>query len=61
MNVLDDASPKCRGEDYLKPGSTNITVQLGLSLILGVSAFVAFCVCPGGPFYEASSCCVTIC
>ncbi|ROT37159.1 DUF221-domain-containing protein [Sodiomyces alkalinus F11] len=45
MDVLkDDARDKCGGEEYLKPGSTNITVQLGLSLILGVSAFVAFCI-----------------
>lgn len=38
-------SEKCDNQDYLKPGSANLTVQLGLSLILGVSAFVAFCVC----------------
>ena len=35
---------KCRQGQYQPPGSDNIFVQLGLSLILGVSAFVAFCV-----------------
>ncbi|KAL2757313.1 hypothetical protein ACRALDRAFT_1028350 [Sodiomyces alcalophilus JCM 7366] len=46
MDALeDDGRRKCGGgEEYLKPGSTNITVQFGLSLILGVSAFVAFCI-----------------
>jgi hypothetical protein len=36
----------CPPPEYNKPGSTDLKVQLALSLVLGVSAFVAFSVCP---------------
>lgn len=40
-----DPVDECKNDkEILRPGSKNLTVQLALSLILGVSAFVAFCV-----------------
>ncbi|POR38094.1 Calcium permeable stress-gated cation channel 1 [Tolypocladium paradoxum] len=44
---LDDDPDKCNPEDYIKPPSKNrrdLEVQLVLSLILGVSALIAFCI-----------------
>src|SRR3569833_4722910 len=40
----DEDSP---GHDYVKPGMTDIKVQLVFSLGLGISAFLAFCVSLG--------------
>lgn len=40
---------RCRGEDYIRPatkGVKDLGVQLVLSLVLGTSALIAFCVCP---------------
>ncbi|KAM9881527.1 hypothetical protein VD0002_g6456 [Verticillium dahliae] len=34
----------CNGADYLRPRNVDITVQLGLSLVLGISAFTTFCI-----------------
>jgi hypothetical protein len=34
----------CKSEDFTQPGSTDTTVQLVISLALGISAFFAFCV-----------------
>lgn len=33
----------CKSEDFTQPGSTDTTVQLVISLALGISAFFAFC------------------
>jgi calcium permeable stress-gated cation channel len=46
MEVLfkDGGNSSCPPPEYNKPGSTDIKVQLALSLVLGVSAFVAFSV-----------------
>ncbi|ODA77819.1 hypothetical protein RJ55_06421 [Drechmeria coniospora] len=44
---LGDDPVRCNPEDYVTPPSKNrkdLEVQLALSLILGVSAFVAFCI-----------------
>ena len=43
---MDDPPQKCDGEEYVLPKNKAIFVQLWLSLILGVSAFLAFCVSP---------------
>lgn len=32
------------GDEFVKPGSVDTTVQLAISLALGFSAFIAFCV-----------------
>jgi len=37
----------CPGHDYVKPGKTDIKVQLVISLGLGITAFLAFCVSLG--------------
>jgi hypothetical protein len=34
----------CTDRDFTQPGSTDTTVQLVISLLLGFSAFFAFCV-----------------
>lgn len=34
----------CTDQDFTGPGSTDTTVQLAISLLLGFSAFIAFCV-----------------
>lgn len=37
--------PKCHDDiDYTKPGKTDTKVQLVISLALGVTAFLSFCV-----------------
>jgi hypothetical protein len=49
----DDAESKmksCKSEDFTQPGSTDTTVQLVISLALGISAFFAFCVSLGQTF-----------
>ncbi|KAK4454511.1 hypothetical protein QBC34DRAFT_391893 [Podospora aff. communis PSN243] len=39
-----DEPPKCHDDnDYTKPGKTDTTVQLVISLALGVTAFLSFC------------------
>jgi hypothetical protein len=35
---------ECKERDYTQPGATDTTVQLAISLLLGFSAFFAFCV-----------------
>lgn len=35
---------RCNSEDLFKPPNKDIFVQLGLSLLLGTSAFITFCV-----------------
>nr|CDP22915.1 Putative protein of unknown function [Podospora anserina S mat+] len=40
----DDKKPKCDGDEYVKPGPKDLQVQLVISLSLGVSAFLAFCI-----------------
>jgi hypothetical protein len=39
-----DDQEKCDPEKYIRPGDKDLVVQLVLSLIIGVSSFVAFCV-----------------
>lgn len=51
MEIRQD---KCDGEKYIQPKNTAIFVQLWLSLILGVTAFFAFCVSPRVTRFEAS-------
>jgi hypothetical protein len=42
-----DEPPKCHDDnDYTKPGKTDTTVQLVISMALGVTAFLSFCVSP---------------
>lgn len=45
---MDAAAPPdntdCPGESYVEPGSKDIQVQLVISLGLGITAFLAFCV-----------------
>jgi calcium permeable stress-gated cation channel len=61
MNVFEDPDApdkSCLGENYVGPGKKDTQVQLVISLALGLSAFLTFCVgilsyCPsfGFPFY----------
>ena len=48
MPKLYDLNETCSGDpqDYIGPNSTSvgIPVQIGLSLVLGASAFIGFCV-----------------
>jgi hypothetical protein len=48
----------CSGDDYVQPGSVDTTVQLVISLALGFSAFLAFCVRqpPPTPLPPSTSC-----
>jgi hypothetical protein len=68
MNVFEDPDVpddnKCMGENYVGPGKKDTQVQLVISLALGLSAFLAFCVgilncCSsfGFPFYPPSPAC----
>lgn len=44
----DGSTTKCEGREAVVPtrkSTQDLEVQLGLSLVLGVSAFIAFCVC----------------
>lgn len=48
----DNLTEQCDGKDYIPPASKTVRdleVQLVLSLILGVGAFIAFCVSPLAP------------
>jgi len=48
MEVLKDKEEKCPGGDnFTRPGNKDTQVQLVISLALGISAFLAFCVCHG--------------
>lgn len=40
----DDDNKYCNGTKYVQPGTKDIQVQLVISLALGVSAFLVFCV-----------------
>lgn len=46
MDVLraPDGDKTCSGEDFVQPGTVDTTVQLVISVSLGFSAFIAFCV-----------------
>jgi hypothetical protein len=48
MNVFEDPDvpddKNCLGENYVGPGKKDTQVQLVISLALGLSAFLAFCV-----------------
>ena len=45
MDVFDDPDKdKCSGDDWVGPGAKDTQVQLVISLALGLSAFLAFCV-----------------
>lgn len=52
MNMFQDSDPdnpdkdKCLGENYVGPGKLDTQVQLVISLSLGLSAFLSFCVGP---------------
>ncbi|TPX19129.1 uncharacterized protein E0L32_011202 [Thyridium curvatum] len=40
----DDDHKRCNGSEYVQPGTKDIQVQLVISLALGISAFVIFCI-----------------
>ncbi|KAK3300675.1 uncharacterized protein B0H64DRAFT_352313 [Chaetomium fimeti] len=47
MNFEDPDNPdpdQCRGENAIRPGKKDTQVQLVISLALGLSAFIAFCI-----------------
>ncbi|KAK1757856.1 calcium permeable stress-gated cation channel 1 [Echria macrotheca] len=45
MNLFGDGDEdKCKGDQYVKPGATDTTLQLAISLTLGLSAFLTFCI-----------------
>ncbi|KAK4174508.1 hypothetical protein QBC36DRAFT_333527 [Triangularia setosa] len=45
MDVSEETKkPKCDGDEYVKPGPKDFQVQLAISLALGLSAFLAFCI-----------------
>ncbi|KAK0748396.1 hypothetical protein B0T21DRAFT_406918 [Apiosordaria backusii] len=45
MNILEEPKkPKCDGDEYIKPGKKDFQVQFAISLALGLSAFLAFCI-----------------
>lgn len=48
MTLFDDGPDKdeCRGDKAVGPGARDTQVQLVISLALGLSAFLAFCVRP---------------
>lgn len=43
-NPGNQKNKTCTDQDFTRPGSTDTTVQLVISLVLGFSAFFAFCV-----------------
>lgn len=54
MDALKPPDDKgCSGDDYVQPDSVDTTVQLVISLALGFSAFLAFCV--RAPFFSPST------
>ncbi|KAK4200028.1 hypothetical protein QBC40DRAFT_280694 [Triangularia verruculosa] len=45
MNTLEESKkPKCDGDEFVKPGPKDFEVQFAISLSLGLSAFLAFCI-----------------
>ena len=55
MNVLgepSDGEKKCPRDEFVQPGDKDIQVQLVISLALGISAFLAFCVCASSPRFS---------
>ncbi len=48
MSIFEDPDnpdkDKCLGDNYVGPGKKDTQVQLVISLVLGLSAFLAFCV-----------------
>lgn len=48
MNIFENPNEpdkdKCLGDNYVGPGKKDTQVQLVISLALGLSAFLAFCV-----------------
>jgi hypothetical protein len=44
MDVWIESNNKCDGNEAVRPGSKDIYVQLVISLALGLSAFIVFCV-----------------
>lgn len=49
------------GDDAVRPGKKNVYVQLVLSLALGLSAFVAFCVSFGAVFLKIGQASLIVC
>lgn len=44
MEAWAESDSKCDGNEAVRPGEKDIYVQLVISLSLGLSAFVVFCV-----------------
>jgi hypothetical protein len=44
MEAFSTKSRSCKGQDFINPTPKGLSVQLVLSLSLGVSAFLGFCV-----------------
>ncbi len=42
--ALPSNDTECPGDSFVEPGSKDIQVQFVISLALGISAFLAFCV-----------------
>lgn len=40
----EPAKENCTSEHFVQPGTVDTTLQLGISLVLGLSAFITFCV-----------------
>lgn len=41
--MFEDKPPQCDGKEAIKPSDRDVWVQLGLSLVLGLTAFTTFC------------------
>lgn len=44
LEVGDDDHGKCNGNDYVGPGNKDTWYQFIISVSLGISAFLSFCV-----------------
>lgn len=53
MDSWSRVNDTCDGNEAVRPGTKDIYVQLVISLALGLSAFVAFCVRPKPNAFEA--------
>ncbi|KAK1659962.1 hypothetical protein BDP55DRAFT_732829 [Colletotrichum godetiae] len=42
--TFEDKTPNCNGKEAIKPSDRDVWVQLGLSLVLGLTAFITFCI-----------------
>jgi hypothetical protein len=51
MNIFEDPDKGCDGDKQVRPGKNDTQVQLVISLALGLSAFLAFCV--GAAFLDS--------